>query len=131
MQSQSTAGARSGSDPEYTQTDRPRRSEVRRDFCGLHNHGGRSRRSTHRPNCPGIQNAASLLAVGPQRQPSPDQSQPAQTQSSDQQQMQMQGMSPESELLSKMHMANQMEIKAGRLFLAAHVLLSICTRLTR
>lgn len=28
---------------------------------------------------------------------------------------QMQGMSPESELLSKMHMANQMEIKAGQL----------------
>ena len=27
----------------------------------------------------------------------------------------MQGMSPESELLSKMHMANQMEIKAGQL----------------
>ena len=59
--------------------------------------------------------AVSLIAVGQQGQPSPDQSQQAQSQSSDQQQMPMQGMSPESELLSKMHMANQMEIKAGQL----------------
>src|SRR5205807_4758289 len=44
----------------YAQTDHPRRSEVRRNFCGLHNNGGRSRRSTRRLNCPGIQNTKVL-----------------------------------------------------------------------
>ncbi len=44
-----------------------------------------------------------------------DQQQPANQPKEDKQAGQMQGMSPESELLSKMHMANQMDIKAGQL----------------
>ncbi|HVH85470.1 MAG TPA: DUF4142 domain-containing protein [Terriglobales bacterium] len=64
---------------------------------------------------PALLGVASLIAFGQQGQPSPDQSQPAQSQSSEQQPMQMKSMSAESELLSKMHMANQMEIKAGQL----------------
>ncbi len=66
-----------------------------------------------------------LTAAAQQDQQKPDQPS-AQPQASDQQQPanqpkddgqagQMQGTSPESELLSKMHMANQMEIKAGQL----------------
>ena len=62
----------------------------------------------------------SLATVAQQAKPSPDLDRSAQSQASGQQQQaanpsQMQGMSPESELLSKMHMANQMEIKAGQL----------------
>ncbi len=65
----------------------------------------------------------SLAAVGQQEKPNPDQTKSAQPPSdqpqptADQSQMQgqMQTMTPESELLSKMHMANQMEIKAGQL----------------